>query len=364
MIAEFIGIEDPRWRACLAMSRHDCYHLPEYVRVAASEEGATPMAFYAEDGAARCLIPLLLRSIPDMLHAPAEWCDGLSPYGYAGILLSCKPDQLQEFLEAFRSAARARCMVSAFIRLHPLFPLDAGALGKFGRLVRHGPTVYANLSDSPERSWERVSTNHRRNITRLLRSGFRSTLDDWAQYRDFIAIYHATMHRVGAAGGYFFSSRYFDDLRALLGSQMHLACVMSAQGDVAAAGLFFATGGIVQYHLGGTAEPYLALAPSKLMLESVRRWAQGNGYELYHLGGGVGGAEDSLFHFKAGFSPLRADFYTYRMVIDEQKKAVLDRAARVLQGPTAEAETPNGFFPPYRRLHETPASGQELRPAV
>lgn len=347
MIADFINPQDARWGRLLRRTRHDCYHLPEYVELAADEEGAIPMAFYAEEGAAACLIPLLVRPVPAELNAPADWSDCVSPYGYSGILLSSSHERLHAFLDAFRCAASARGLVSAFLRLHPLFPLDPGVLGKFGQVMRHGRTVYVDVVQTKEQVWRQMSANHRRNITRLLRSGFHACLDDWSRLPDFITVYHSTMRRVGAAEAYFFSRRYFEALRAKLGQRVHLVCVLSERNELAAAGLFIATEEIVQYHLGGTAEAYLSVAPSKLMLDYVCRWALGGMHDVFHLGGGVGGAEDSLFHFKAGFSPLRGDFSTYRLVFDETKHAWLNHAAHVAAASGAGAHV--DFFPAYRR---------------
>ncbi len=365
MLAEFITHRDSRWANVLRACAHDCYHLPEYAELAAAEEGAVPMAFYAEDeSGGTCLIPLLIRALPSVLRAPRDWYDGISPYGYSGILLSGPAMKWCSIMEAFRAAAKAKGLVTAFLRLHPLLPMNPDALEPFGRLVRHGRTVYVNLSEPPAQIWRQVSTNHRRNITKLLQAGFRWTLDEWSRYRDFIAVYYDTMHRVGASKTYLFSEEYFEALCERLGGRLHLVCVLDPKDEVAAAGLFIASGSIVQYHLGGTAATYLAQAPSKLMMDGVWRWAHEQGYAVFHLGGGVGGAEDSLFHFKAGFSPLRGEFFTYRMVVDEEKQAVLDRAARALRGPTAEAETTCDFFPAYRRLDEAVPTGRELRPAV
>lgn len=347
MIADFIEPHDTRWRKLLSGMKHDCYHLPEYAEVAAVEDGVKAMAFYAEEGSAACLIPLLLRPLLPELNAPPDWYDCVSPYGYSGIL-SSGPDKLRAFLDAFTNCARAHGIVSAFIRLHPLLHVDHGALGKFGTLVTHGQTVLIDLSGPNDRIWQHMSTNHRRNITRLLRSGFHCTVDDWSRYEDYIAVYHATMQRVDAARGYFFSRRYFEALRERLGDYLHLLCVLSGDKEVAAAGLFMATDGIVQYHLGGTAQKYLPVAPSKLMLDFAWRWAQEQGHDVFHLGGGLGGAEDSLFQFKAGFSPLRGQFYTYRVVVDESKYAALDRAALSMRG--TDAAPADDFFPIYRKL--------------
>lgn len=348
MNAEFIDHRDIRWKNFLQRTKHDFYHLPEYVELAAADEGAMPMAFYAEEGEAACLIPLLIRHLPQALHAPPDWCDCASPYGYSGLLISPSEERLHSFLEAFCQSARARGIVTAFVRLHPLFALEQSTLGKFGQLVLHGQTVYIDLSESEESIWTLMSTNHQRNIKKLTRLGFHVSFDDWSRFHDFITIYHSTMRRVEAADLYFFSSEYFENLREKLGNRVHLICVLTDNNELAAAGLFIATGGIVQYHLGGTATHYLPLSPSKLMLDFAWRWAKAQSYDVLHLGGGVGGAEDSLFHFKAGFSPARGEFYTYRVVVDELKHATLQHAAQSTR--REENAAPSDFFPVYRHF--------------
>ena len=348
MIAEFIGPRDARWKSFLKRTKHDFYHLPEYAELAAVNEGAAPVAFYAEKGEAACLAPLLIRQIPGVLNAPSDWYDCTSPYGYSGLLISPSQEELQWFLEAFCHTACARGIVTAFFRLHPLFVLEHSALGKFGQLIRHGQTVYINLFESKERIWEQMSTNHRRNIKKLIRLGFHVCLDDWSRLRDFITLYHSTMRRVEAVERYFFPEEYFEDLRAKLGNLVHLVCVVTSTNELAAAGLFIVTEGIVQYHLGGTAAQYLSLSPSKLMHHFMCRWAQEQSSYVFHLGGGVGGAEDSLFHFKAGFSPTRGQFYTYRIVVDESKNATLLQAGKSVRG--ISGLDASDFFPAYRQL--------------
>jgi lipid II:glycine glycyltransferase (peptidoglycan interpeptide bridge formation enzyme) len=138
--------------------------------------------------------------------------------------------------------------------------------------------------------------------------------------------------------------------------------VISDSNELAAAGLFIATDGIVQYHLGGTDERYLALAPSKLMLDFVWRWALEESQNVFHLGGGVGGAEDSLFLFKAGFSPERGVFHTYRIVVDELKHEVLNQAARSARGTTVALA--REFFPEYRSLDGAVLGGRVLPAAI
>jgi hypothetical protein len=76
-----------------------------------------------------------------------------------------------------------------------------------------------------------------------------------------------------------------------------------------------------------------------VLLEGAR-WAQASGYERFHLGGGLGGKEDSLHHFKARFDPEG-------LVPAAVGKAIHDDDAyRRLSGGSAIAF--DGFFPAYR----------------
>lgn len=345
LAGEFIGADDARWREFLRENRHDFYHLPEYVKSCARYENAVATAFYAEWSGERFLVPLLLRRLPEELGAPSSWRDCISPYGYSTPLVPASQSQLPKFLEAFCRAGREHNIVTAFFRLHPHFVLDSTILLRYGRLFRHGQTVSMDLGMTPEEQWRNLSTNHQRDIKKLRRFGFRIGLDEWGRLLEFIEIYHATMRRVEAEQGYFFSPSYFEDLQASLGDRLHLISVVSETNKLAAAGLFVVTGDIVQYHLGGTAPEYVGLSPSKLLINFAWRWAHEQSCRLLHLGGGVGGAEDSLFRFKAGFSRKWDPFYSFRMILDADRNRTLESAAGHESVPEDDTSP---FFPRYR----------------
>ena len=96
---------------------------------------------------------------------------------------------------------------------------------------------------------------------------------------------------------------------------------------MAAAGLFVETRGIVQYHLSGTDDAFRDVQPTKLMLHFVRAWARDRGNHVFHLGGGVGGDDDSLLWFKTGFAPAGHSFATLRIVLDEAEYERIRRPA-------------------------------------
>jgi lipid II:glycine glycyltransferase (peptidoglycan interpeptide bridge formation enzyme) len=159
----------------------------------------------------------------------------------------------------------------------------------------------------------RYRKNHKHGINRLRRLGVTCSCDK-AYLGEFIEIYYETMRRVRASDSYFFEHVYFEQLISTLDSQMQLfACLL--EGNVICAGLFGLCGSIVQYHLGGTRDAFLELAPMKLLFDTVRVWANERGAHAFHLGGGTDAREDSLFHFKAGFSDQIHEFAIWRWVL-------------------------------------------------
>jgi hypothetical protein len=352
MFAALISPDDCRWSRVLARVPHDVYHVPEYTALAAKHEGGMPIAFYAESAGREMLCPLLLREVPQHLGATADWRDITSPYGYPGPLITAPPDAhwVDDSFAAFKELARRTGLISAFVRLHPLVGLSAEAVAAHGIVVYHGPVVYIDLTKPPKQLEAETRENHRRDIARLHKLGFVARVDDWSLYNSFRALYRSTMQRVAAAKFYLFSDTYFQEVRHALEHRLHFCVVVAPNGDLAAAGLFTETDGIVEYHLGGSAEPYLRHAASKLMFYTIRQWAHASGYRTLNLGGGVGGQPGPLLNFKAGFSRSRAPYYTLRVVFDAARYAHLTRLWRE----RAECPAPPiaGFFPDYRQaLH-------------
>lgn len=348
MRAEFIQPDNPRWKEFLTRTAHDFYHLPEYAAFAARYEGGEPVAFLVEDQGAGMLLPLLIRSLPEGLGTDLSGSDALSPYGYPAPIFYGPLDEIiiERLWQQFVDLGRERGLISVFVRMHPLLPLPLEPMKRFGLLVQHGQTVRCNLDLSAEDMLEQTCKNHKRNMRKLRKNGFTAARNDWSYWHQFMEVYRRTMQRVGAKDFYLFSDSYFLDLKEALKDRLDLWVVLSPDGELAAGGLFTVTNGIVEYHLGGTAEKYLSVAPSKLMFFDVRNWGKEAGHRVLHLGGGLGGEADSLFQFKAGFSKDYADFFTYRMVLDKSNYERLEKEWRHLSGRTRQD---GEAFPVYRQ---------------
>jgi hypothetical protein len=346
MIIDFLSPSDSRWLGALERMAHDVYHLPAYAAFAARHEGGMPCAFYAESNGRELLVPLLVKPLPAAAGGAPGWRDAASPYGYPGPIATQPFDRewIEQSLRRFAEVAREQRILTAFLRLHPLRGIPAETIAACGSTVRHGDIVYIDLTRSAGEIWADTCTNHRRNIRRMLEAGFTESIDDWGAYPSFGPIYRATMDRVNASPFYFFSDEYFRDLRESLSAHLHLSTIRSPHGEIAAAGLFTYTNGLVQYHLSGTAAAFRQHAPSKLMLDAVRRWGADSGATLMNFGGGLGGGTNALFEFKSGFSRARAPFHTGRVIVDAALYASVSNAIARSGAVRGDA----GFFPLYR----------------
>lgn len=347
MEVELVTAKTPAWSALVGSVPHDIYHLPSYVAMTAAHEPASGIAearaAIVRDGDRAMLLPMILRRIP----GDGAGRDAISPYGYPGPLFQGQPDA--DFVARAVRAMVARLgeedIVSLFVRTHPLLNRELSGLESAGTVVEHGETVSIDLTATVEELWSGTRARDRSYINGAIRAGQRASIDgDWKHEAAFVDLYTATMHRVGAAAAYMFGAEYVRALRAALGPRLHL-CVVEIEGSIAAAGLFTEEDGIVQYHLSGTDEAFAQERPTKLMLHFVRGFMKDRGNRVMHLGGGLGGARDSLFDFKAGFSKQRQPFRTWRVVVDPDRYVALSRARH----PTLDPADLTGFFPLYRR---------------
>ncbi len=338
LTATLLSPEAGEWAAMLSAVPHDFYHLPAYVELCARQEGGRVVALYVTDGRRAMLLPLVLRPATD------GHCDAASPYGYPGPLVAGTSDPAfaRIAIVAGRQAMRAAGVVAVFVRFHPL--LDPTPPEGIGTLVRHGETVSIDLTLPLDRLWAQIRLNHRRDILRATRFGWVARVDEWRQLGAFMRLYRATMARRSASAFYFFNDAYFLGLRDALGDSLHLITV-ERDGHVAGAGLFVETDGIVQYHLSGTDDRVGNIQPTKVMIHSAAVWARERGNHVLHLGGGVGGGEDSLMYFKSGFSPRRHSFSTLRMIVDAEAYTRLVLA----RDPSLDPAAQEGYFPLYRR---------------
>lgn len=347
--------QQAQWMDVLKQSyQYDFYHLPQYHALAEERGESKANLFVYREGAFLVAIPLLLRPIGAMpchhTRVGEGWYDATCVYGYAGPIAShsdMPKSVLRNFQAALRETLLDRRVVTVFSRLHPLIS-QRGLLAGLGRCISTGQTVSIDLTLPVDVQRSRYRKNHKRDINKLSRLGAICSHDQDRVYLDeFISIYYETMRRVNASDTYFFEHTYFERLTSTLESQFHLfICLL--ENKVICGGLFALCDGIVQYHLGGTRNDFLRLAPLKLVFEVVRLWANERQARVFHLGGGVGAQEDFLFHFKAGFSDQRHEFAIWRWVLLPDIYEPLCQEKAQWGGRYDLNPTRSEYFPAYR----------------
>ena len=333
--------------------RYDFYHLPCYHSLAEQRGEGRAYLFVYTDGPFVIAMPLLQRPVqttPGLREKGEGWHDATTVYGYAGPVASHQEipaSTVQGFTRALSETLGQRRVVCAFSRLHPLIPQHA-LLSGFGEQKVIGRTVSIDLTLPAEAQRARFRKSHKRDITRLQKSGVECVYDrELTHLEAFIQIYHETMDRVHARAEYFFEPEYFHWLTASLGAHMHLfVCLMN--GTVISGGLFGLCNGIVQYHLGGTRNDRRELASTKLLFNTVRLWGHARGAHTFHLGGGAESQEDSLLHFKQGFSDRLHDFAVWRAVLLPDVYAQLCQEKTLWNSRRGLEPIGTDYFPAYR----------------
>ena len=324
------------WNAVVrSMNQYDFYHLAEYHQL---EHSGQPLLFHFSSNRISIALPVILRSI-----GGTEYNDLTSVYGYAGPLSNMKkPDEqvVKNFQKELLHFFDSRRIISVFTRMHPLFANQELLLSGLGNVVDTNQTVGIDLSLSELEQKRQYAHSVKNHINRLKR---KNVLVEKVQTKEaidlFIEIYKENMDRVNASKMYFFPNDYFYRLMKELPASLFLAYY---EGRAISGSLFTSCNGIVQPHLSATLNEYLRWSPLKLVWDCIRLDAIQKNEKWLHLGGGVGGADDSLFQFKAQFSDMRFSFKTWRYIHDEKTYA------RLISEKYPEAVPCAEFFPLYR----------------
>jgi Acetyltransferase (GNAT) domain len=348
---------DAYWQQVLQTIPHDFYHLPGYLELEATRHSASAEAMIISDGARVFLLPYLVRDCSDLFDFHQYGLDRIydivSPYGYPGILVN-KLGESAEFIQACLEITynnwRDRNICSAFIRLHPILNsyIDTSFSDCKFIFCSHGNVVTCDLSKETGDIWKQIRSNHRTKIKKLVRAGFTVKIVPMDRYLEiFMDIYRETMDRVHASSFYYFTPTYFERLSQILDNSIQI-CIVEIDGQVIAASLITELSGIVQYYLGGTRTAFLPQSPATIMFNYIIDWAKHRNNQYFNLGGGFGGNQDSLYHFKAGFSKEVKPFTTIRTIVDQEKYERLTSLRADHLGVSSLEIKSSSFFPAYR----------------
>ena len=289
--------------------------------------------------------PVLLRPLSELpfprFGAPEQY-DSVTPE-YTGPL-NLSVHEAQGWSAAVHHAFGELGVVSEFMHLHPWNRSEKALVGGVVQLNREVVWVDTTLSD--EQLW-REHYNHacRKNLKRAAKENVRifeaASVGD---IREFHRIYCRTMDRNGARASYYLPVEYFlsifEQLRA------HSRFVLAEwRSQIVAAVLYLHDRDNVYSYLGGADYNFQEVRPTNAVVENVIRWAREKGKRRLILGGGYR-PDDGIFRFKASFSPLRANFYTFQRIHAPDAYTTLVEEWREYY----QAEPKESYFPAYRSL--------------
>jgi len=318
---------------------HEFFHTWYYHSL--NTEGE-PLLFVYEETDFFIAMPLIKRPIKNSLYY-----DLTSAYGYCGPISNIDLGKLPEitksiFKSEFVNFMRQENAVCVFSRLHP-FLNQCCIFQHDSYLKENGTTLYLDLSLSLEEQRSKYDKRVARQIRKLRKRAYIiKEGDSPEEIRKFTEMYHKNMDRVNASKAYYFDEKYFADILNVHESKNKLLLIYDGSELICGA-LLFLSNNIIRNHLSATSPKYLKESPSKLLVDEISIIGRRLGKKIFHLGGGVGGREDSLFKFKRLFTDLKIRDWIWCYIND----TVVYKDLVLKSGAITNSES--NYFPRYRQ---------------
>ncbi len=331
-------IDKQQWTNYLNKSiEFDFYHTWFYHSI---DERGKPLLFVYEEESDFIAIPFIKREIVD-----SDLFDLTSVYGYSGPVSNRRMEDIPFFMIlnfklAFEEFLREYKIVSVFSRLHPFIKQNI-LLNHLGGLRDNGKTVYIDFSISLEKQRENYHKRLLRQIRQLREKTY--VIKEATTQKEieiFTEIYQENMDRLFASADYYYGKEYFQNL---VNNQFFSCKLMLIYDDdkIICGAIVGCSNSIIRNHLSATHVDYIKDSPSKLLTDEISVIGRNMGLQYFHLGGGVGGKEDSLFSFKASFSNLFLEDYIWCYIANEE-------AYQLLVDQKKNQDHNQTFFPLYR----------------
>ena len=322
-------------------SEYDVYYLSGYVMAFHIHGDGDPFLLYYESPELRAIYVFMKRKT-----AIVGYYDSVTPYGYGGVLFegTTSEENLQKFWQAYTEKMREEGTVDNFVRYHPVLA-NAKPMKNISTVIDLGKTIAIDLS-SEEVIWNNIISKNRNMIRKAEKNGIEILHGkDLKLFQDFKRIYNATMDKDHAEKYYYFDDAFYESIHRDLHEHYEMFYAVY-QGEIIAMSIMIFANNRMHYHLSGSMIEYRNFAPSNLLLYKAALWGHEQGFKTFHLGGGVGSGEDSLFKFKAAFN--RNSDYQFSIgkeIFDQQKydELVQERAQR-----DDAFNSQSSYFPVYR----------------
>lgn len=330
------------WDAVVqSFQEYDIYYLSGYVKAFHIHGDGDPFLLYYESD--------FLKAIYVYMRRPTSMdgvFDSITPYGYGGVLFEgdVSEGNVAEFWDEYERKMCEENIVDCFVRYHPVLK-NAIPMKSVSCVIDLGKTIAFDLS-SPEVIWENIVSKNRNMIRKADKNGIEIRHGRGnALLKEFRSIYDATMEKDNAEDYYFFGEPFYDSLCNDLPDNYEVFYALY-EGQIIAMSIVLFANKQMHYHLSGSMYEYRNLAPSNLLLYKAALWGFEQGFKTFHLGGGVGSAEDNLYKFKAAFNKnSNYQFSIGKQVFDRD---LYDKLVEIRRRNDPDFDDTSAFFPLYR----------------
>ena len=243
-----------------------------------------------------------------------------TPYGYGGIYgVNINETSLTEYFKSKSIWAKSKGVICEFTRYNPLLN-NYKYFNPITKTLKIKSTIYINLQ-SEDQIWLDLDSKNRNMIRKAMKNGIKIKQADTYNFSkiitEFKKLYNETMQRNNASDFYYFDDEYFNNFFESMKNNFKIFYA-EYESKIIATSIFIFNNKNIHYYLSGSDKQYLQLAPNNLLLYEVAKWALSQGFEKFHLGGGVNDC-DQLFKFKKQFNKGEfLPFYIGRTIYNQE----------------------------------------------
>lgn len=344
--------ESDKWDSIVkSFSNYDVYYLSGYTKAFKLHGDGEPTLIYYHDEEIRAINVVMKRDIENDKNFKGKigsqtLFDITTPYGYGGFIFEGTPNNsnLKKLNEEYSHYCCSKNMISEFVRFHPVLE-NSKMNNEIYEVIDLGKTITMNLI-SKEQIWNDLSSKNRNVIRKAIKSGVEIYWGRSPKLIDeFIPLYNATMNKDDATDYYYFNKEFYNSVLDDLKYNSLIFYALYDQKIVSISMIIFGNDNM-HYHLSASDREHQNLAATNLLLYEAACWGCENGYKSFHLGGGLGSKEDSLFKFKKAFNKNSETYFSIGKKIFNQEK--YDKLIGIREK-DMEDNFETSFFPRYRK---------------
>ena len=343
--------EKEKWNEIVkSFANYDVYYLSDYVKAFQLHGDGEPTLIYYNDNSFKAMNVVMKKDIGkdeffSNIIPENTLFDMTTPYGYGGFILEgdITENKFNKFIDEYISLCNDQRIISEFVRFHPVLN-NVKKLDNFYDVLNIGSTITLDL-ESKTKIWENFTSKNRNVVRKAKKSGVRIY---WGRsislFEHFISLYNKTMDKNKANDYYYFEKDFYNSILEDLKYNSLIFYAVYDEKIIAMSIILFGNQQL-HYHLSASDRDYSHLGPTNLLLYEVACWGCENNFKTFHLGGGVGSKEDSLFKFKKAFNKDSHTYYSIgKKIINEE---IYDKLVKIRQ--ENEVYIINeSFFPLYR----------------